>query len=48
MTALCDSALAKVIAILGVSTVIGIGKFAEYWIRETVKAAGYTHIHVRM
>lgn len=33
----CDAALAKIITVLEVGIVIGIGKFAEYRIRETVK-----------
>ncbi|XP_046453441.1 single-strand selective monofunctional uracil DNA glycosylase-like [Daphnia pulex] len=34
---MCDSSLAQIITVLQVDIVIGIGKFAEYRIRETVK-----------
>ena len=34
---LCDNSLAQIITVLQVDIVIGIGKFAEYRIRETVK-----------
>lgn len=34
---LCDRSLAQIITALQVGIVVGIGKFAEYRIRETVK-----------
>lgn len=34
---LCDAALGEVLSTLGVEVVVGIGKFAEYRVRETVK-----------
>lgn len=34
---LCDSSLGEIITVLKVDIVIGIGKFAEYRVRETVK-----------
>ena len=43
---LCDEALAKIMTTLDVEVVIGIGKFAEYRIRETIKKAGLLHVAV--
>jgi len=46
LTKLCDTALAEIMTALGVEIAIGIGKFAEYRIRETVKQMGPSHITV--
>ena len=43
---LCDAALAEVMKALRVEIVIGIGKFAEYRIRETVRQSAMSHITV--
>jgi len=46
LTKLCDAALAEIMTVLQVEIAVGIGKFAEYRIRETLKHSGLSHIKI--
>lgn len=46
LTALCDAALAEIVEALQVDVVIGVGKFAEYRVRESLKRAAGRNVKV--